>query len=140
MRARPLATLAILVVVTVPAVAQITKAPVQKSKQVARAETFAKGLVHPWALAFLPDGRLLVTERPGRMRLIAKDGRLSPPLANVPAVVARGQGGLLDVALAPDFATSRLVYLSYAEPREGGSNGASVARARLTFEGEGGRL
>jgi len=97
-------------------------------------ETVAEGLEHPWALAFLPDGRMLVTERPGRLRLVEKDGRLSKPLAGVPEVAAKGQGGLLDVALDPGFEESRLVYLSYAEPGEGGA-GTAVARGRL---GEGG--
>ena len=114
-----------------PAAAEITKAPQQKTKTAVKAETFAKGLVHPWGMAFLPDGRTLVTERPGRMRLIGKDGRLSPPLKGVPPVVASGQGGLLDVALSPDFASSNLIYFSYSEPRGQGSNGTSVSRGRL---------
>lgn len=90
----------------------------------------AGGLENPWALAFLPDGRLLVTERPGRLRIVAADGKLSAPLAGVPAVVARGQGGLLDVLLDPDFARNRLIYLGYSEAGEGGS-GTALARARL---------
>ncbi|WP_084362408.1 PQQ-dependent sugar dehydrogenase [Caldimonas taiwanensis] len=90
----------------------------------------ARGLQHPWGLAFLPDGRLLVTERPGRLRIVWPDGTLSPPVAGVPPVDARGQGGLLDVALDPDFATTGLVYLSYSEPGPGG-NGTAVARGRL---------
>ncbi|HVH39209.1 MAG TPA: PQQ-dependent sugar dehydrogenase [Gemmatimonadaceae bacterium] len=98
---------------------------------VVRAETVASGLEHPWALAFLPDGRILVTERPGRLRIVATDGSLSAPLTGVPAVVAQGQGGLLDVAIDPDFATNRLVYLSFAEAGERGTNGAAVARGRL---------
>jgi glucose/arabinose dehydrogenase len=123
-----------------PAAAEITNAPAQKTKAAIKADTFAKGLVHPWGMAFLPDGRLLITERPGRMRVIGKDGRLSAPLKGVPPVLASGQGGLLDVALAPDFAASRLVYLSYSEPREGGNNGASVGSAKLVLEADGGRL
>jgi glucose/arabinose dehydrogenase len=94
------------------------------------AETVAKGLEHPWALAFLPDGRILVTERPGRLRIVGKDGKVSSPLGGVPAVQARGQGGLLDVAVDPRFEENRLVYLSYAEPGEGGA-GTAVARGRL---------
>lgn len=90
----------------------------------------ADGLQNPWALAFLPDGRMLVTEKPGRMRIVERDGRLSAPLAGVPPVDARGQGGLLDVAVDPKFAETRLVYWSYAEPGEGG-NGTAVARGRL---------
>ena len=96
-------------------------------------ETVARGLEHPWSLAFLPDGRMLVTERPGRLRVVA-DGKLSEPLAGVPRVYASGQGGLLDVALSPSFDKDRLVYLSFAEPGEGGA-GTAVARGRL---GEGG--
>jgi glucose/arabinose dehydrogenase len=90
----------------------------------------AVGLEHPWGLAFLPDGRMLVTERPGRLRLVERDGRVGQPLAGVPPVLARGQGGLLDVALDPRFAESRLVYLSYSEPGSGGA-GTAVARGRL---------
>lgn len=90
----------------------------------------ATGLEHPWSIAFLPEGRMLVTERPGRLRIVEQDGRISAPVAGVPRVEAIGQGGLLDVALSPDFVRSQLIFLSYAEPREGG-NGTSVARARL---------
>lgn len=91
----------------------------------------AEGLEHPWALAFLPEGEMLVTERSGRLRRIGREGQLSPPLAGVPTVVARGQGGLLDVVPAPDFARSRQIYLSYSEPRDGRRNGTTVMRARL---------
>ena len=110
--------------------------PAQASPQpgytsgVVRAETVARGLENPWALAFLPDGRILVTERPGRLRIVGTDGSLSQPLAGVPEVQARGQGGLLDVALDPDFATNRTIYLSFSQPGEGGA-GTAVARARL---------
>ncbi len=96
--------------------------------------TVTRGLEHPWGLAFLPDGRLLVTERPGRLRLVTKDGAVSEPLKGVPAVFAQGQGGLLDVALDPGFAANRLVYLSYAEPGEGGA-GTAVARGKLGSDG-----
>ncbi len=96
-----------------------------------RVETVAKGLENPWALAFLPDGRILVTERPGRLRIVERDGRVSKPLDNVPRVLARGQGGLLDVALDPRFSENRFVYLSYAEPGEGNTAGTAVARGRL---------
>ncbi|HUR79897.1 MAG TPA: PQQ-dependent sugar dehydrogenase [Thermoanaerobaculia bacterium] len=95
-----------------------------------RVTTFASGLEHPWALAFLPDGRLIVTERPGRMRIIDKAGKLSAPIANVPKVFAVGQGGLLDVALDPDFAANKVLYLSYAEA-DGSVAGTAVARAVL---------
>jgi aldose sugar dehydrogenase len=124
-----------------PAAAEITDAPAQRSKSAPKVETFAKGLVNPWGLAFLPDGRLLVTERPGRMRLIGKNGSLSQPLGGVPQVFTSRQGGLLDVALGPDFASSKLVYISYSEPRSDGTNGTAVARAKLaTEDGGGGRL
>ena len=100
----------------------------------ARVTDAAVGLEHPWGLAFLPDGRMLVSERPGRLRLVGRDGALSEPLAGVPRVLARGQGGLLDVALSPGFAQDRLVYLSFAEPGgEGGST--AVARGRLGERG-----
>ena len=90
-----------------------------------------EGLEHPWGLAFLPDGRMLVTERPGRLRIVA-DGRLLPePVAGVPAVWAEGQGGLLDVALHPDFAENGLVYLSYASPDDDDEAATAVARGRL---------
>jgi glucose/arabinose dehydrogenase len=111
------------------AVAQRSPTPAN-TPNVVRAETVARGLENPWGLAFLPDGRMLVTERPGRLRIVAVDGSLSPPLAGVPAVYARGQGGLLDVALDPDFANTRLVYFTYAEPGAGGA-GTTAARARL---------
>jgi len=96
-----------------------------------RVVTVAENLVHPWGLAFLPDGRMLVTERPGRLRIVEKDGALSEPLQGVPDVYARGQGGLLDVVLDPDFERSRFVYLSYSEPGKGGA-GTAVGRGRLT--------
>jgi glucose/arabinose dehydrogenase len=117
-----------------------TDAPVPATASKVRIETYARGLQNPWGMQFLPDGRLLVTERPGRLRLIAKDGKLSAPIAGVPAVFAQFQGGLLDVALAPDYATSGSIYFSYSEPREGGKAGTSVARARLALDGDGGRL
>ncbi|HEY8379144.1 MAG TPA: PQQ-dependent sugar dehydrogenase [Nannocystis sp.] len=107
-----------------------TDAPAPAATEKIRVETVASGLEHPWALEFMPDGRMLVTERPGRLRIVGIDGRLSAPALGVPEVMAEGQGGLLDVALAPDFAQSRRIYLSYAEPREGGS-GTSVAAAIL---------
>jgi len=98
-------------------------------------ETVARNLQNPWGLAFLPDGRMLVTERPGRLRIADADGSLSEPLQGVPRVAARGQGGLLDVALDPNFAQNRLVYLSFAEDRGEGRAGTSVARGRLSQNG-----
>ena len=100
-----------------------------------RPEPIATGLQNPWALAFLPDGGFLVTERPGRMRMVQADGRLAPPLAGVPAVAAGGQGGLLDVVLDSDFATNRTLYFCYAEPAaEGRGNSTALARARLSAD------
>jgi glucose/arabinose dehydrogenase len=97
-------------------------------------ETIAKGLEHPWSVAFLPDGRMLVTERPGRLNVVDSAGRLRR-VSGLPAIAAGGQGGLLDVALAPDFAASRRIVFSFTEPREQG-NGTSVAAARLSANAE----
>src|SRR5262245_26780562 len=82
-------------------------------------QTIATGLVHPWALAFLPDGKMLVTERPGRMRIVTPEGQLSPPLKGVPDVMASGQGGLLDVITDKAFAQNRTIYFCYAERTNG---------------------
>lgn len=109
-------------------------APVVPANPMLRVTEVARGLENPWSLAFLPDGRMLVTERPGRMRLVAANGELSPPLAGVPAVQARGQGGLLDVVLAPDFASSRQIFFSFTQPTAGGARTA-VASALLDFPG-----
>ncbi len=94
----------------------------------------AKGLVHPWAVEPLPDGSLLVTERPGRMRIVTARGEVGPPISGLPPVDARNQGGLLDVALSPKFDSDRTIFWSYAEPREGG-NGTTVARGVLSQDG-----
>ncbi len=111
--------------------------PVQRSAMHDyRVVTVVEGLVNPWAIAFLPGGEMLVTERPGRLRSV-RNGVLDPdPVAGVPAVFARGQGGLLDVVPHPAFATNRLLYLSYAKPVEGGGSTTAVARGRY----ENGRL
>ncbi|MFZ0261521.1 MAG: PQQ-dependent sugar dehydrogenase [Pseudolabrys sp.] len=103
-----------------------------------KVQTVASGLVYPWSLAFLPDGRMLVAERPGRLRIIAADGRLSPPLGNVPKVYAVSQAGLMDILLARDFAQSRTIFVCYAEAAEGGGR-IAVLRARL-IEDESPRL
>src|SRR5215510_6842252 len=87
-------------------------------------ETFASGLANPWAFAFLPDGRLIVTEKAGRMRLIGKDGKLSAAIAGVPAVFARGQGGLHDVVLDRDYAQNNMIYFCFPEPANGGGRTA----------------
>ncbi|MFL5001376.1 MAG: PQQ-dependent sugar dehydrogenase [Xanthobacteraceae bacterium] len=93
-------------------------------------ETIATGLSHPWSLSFLPDGRLVVTERAGRMRIVGKDGKLSPALAGVPQVFARGQGGLHDVMLDRDYAQNNTLYFCFAESASGGARTA-LARAKL---------
>ncbi len=96
-----------------------------------KATRVAGPLDHPWGVAFLPGGRMLVTEHAGRLRLIDAEGKVSPPLQGVPKVVADGQGGLLDVALSPSFTADRLVYISYSEPGDGGASTA-VARGKLS--------
>lgn len=98
-------------------------------------ETVARNLQNPWGLAFLPDSRMLVTERPGRLRIADAEGKLSDPIKGLPKISVSGQGGLLDVALDPNFAQNRLVYLSFAEDRGAGKNGTSVARGRLSQDG-----
>ena len=115
--------------------AQAPRSPTPASiKGALDVQTITKGLEHPWGLAFLPDKRMLVTERPGRLRVVGPDGRLSEPLTGVPQVYASGQGGLLDVALSPTFDKDRLVYLSFAESGEGGA-GTAVARGQLGDRG-----
>ena len=96
-----------------------------------RIETIASGLEHPWAVALLPEGGYLVSERPGRLRRIAADGSLSAPIAGVPAVFAQGQGGLLDVVPDPQYASNKRIWLSFAEPGDGGTAGTAVATATL---------
>lgn len=117
-----------------PAFENQTRAPELSDGVAVRQQVVIRGLDSPWGLALLPDGAWLITEKPGRMRLFA-DGALSEPLKGLPKVDARGQGGLLDVAVAPDFAQSRRVWFSYAEPREGGKNGTAVATGTLSADG-----
>ena len=114
-----------------PAFAGQTRAPEQKLGVAFDAVTVTEGLVNPWGLTFLPDGRMLVTEKPGRLRIVTADGKqMSEPVTGLPTVDARGQGGLLDVALDPAFQKNQLIYWSYAEPGDGVNNSA-VARGRL---------
>jgi glucose/arabinose dehydrogenase len=101
-------------------------------------QTVASGLVHPWSLAFLPDGRMLVTERPGRMRIVTRTGQMSAALGNVPSVYAQSQAGLMDVLLARDFDNTQTIFVCYAEPADGGGR-IAVLHARL-IEGETPRL
>jgi aldose sugar dehydrogenase len=115
-----------------PAFAGQTRAPERKSNVAFQVVTVAEGLQSAWGMTFLPDGKMLVTEKqPGRLRIVGSDGKLSEPVAGLPAVDARGQGGLLDVTIDPRFATNRLIYWSYAEPRDGATNNSAVARGRL---------
>ena len=122
-----------------PAAAQTA----ESSAGVLTAQVIVEGLDHPWALAFLPDGRMLVSERSGQLRVVA-DGVAGEPIEGVPNVYDEGQGGLLDIALAPDFATSGLLYLSFSERAEDAGlqrgQGTAVLRANLVLEGTGGRL
>lgn len=136
LRSRIAITLAALALVAGPALAQeAPRSPTPSSSPTpARLTEVARGLEHPWGLAFLPDGRMLVTERPGRLRIVGRDGRLSTSLTGVPDVLARGQGGLLDVALSPGFVQDRLVYLSFSEPGPDGG-GTAVVRGRLGERG-----
>jgi glucose/arabinose dehydrogenase len=113
-----------------PAFAGQTDAPERKSNVAFDVVTVAEGLDTPWGLAFLPNGKMLVTERPGRLRVVTADGKLSEPVAGLPAVDARGQGGLLDVAIDPNFASNSYIYWSYAEPGDG-MNNTAVARGKL---------
>lgn len=120
--------------------AQAAPLPIRSEKASFRVEQVAGGLVHPWSLAFLPDGRYLVTERAGRLRLLAADGTLDPqPVSGVPAVAAVGQGGLLDVVLHPEFAANGWVYLSYSAAGAGGV-GTEVARGCWVSDRAGNRL
>ncbi|MGH7027639.1 PQQ-dependent sugar dehydrogenase [Brevundimonas sp.] len=114
-----------------PAFADQTRAPGVRTEAALSHSVVASGLVHPWGLARLPDGQWLVTEKPGRMRVVSAQGQIGAPIAGLPAVAARGQGGLLDVIVGPSFAQDRMIYWSYAEPRDGG-NGTAVARGRLS--------
>ena len=115
-----------------PAFAGQTRAPGLSSNTVAQYTTLASGLDHPWAIAFLPTGEILVTERAGRLRVLSKDGKLSPAVAGLPPVFAEGQGGLLGVAIDPDYAKNGLVYWTFSEA-EGGVNGTSAARGKLVL-------
>lgn len=109
-----------------------------------RAEVVATGLENPWAIAFLPDGRLLVTERPGRLRIVETDGETGDPISGLPNVVAQRQGGLLDVVIAPDFADTGRIYLTFSESgrdaKLGGGAGTAVMSAVLNLEGKSGAL
>ncbi|CAN5130955.1 PQQ-dependent sugar dehydrogenase [soil metagenome] len=129
----PVATLPPFGLGQTPAFPEQTRAPEEKRGVAFQIETLASGLNHPWGLTFLPNGSKLVTERAGALRILDAAGKLSPPVAGLPAVYVEANGGLLDVALDPHYATNGLVYWSYAEPREG-SNGTAVARGKLVLD------
>ncbi|MHB1248782.1 MAG: PQQ-dependent sugar dehydrogenase, partial [Polaromonas sp.] len=103
--------------------------------QTLRTQTVATGLQNPWSVAFLPDGRFLVTERPGRLRVVGPDGKLAAPVAGLPEIAAGGQGGLLDVLLDGDFARNRQLYFCFSEPAPvGNANSTALARATLSAD------
>ena len=115
-----------------PAFPGQTRAPAVKTRTPLQITEIAGGLDAPWSLAFMPDGRMLVTEKPGALRIVTPQGAKSEPVAGLPRVDARRQGGLLDVELGPNFARDGMIYWTYSEPREGG-DGLNVARARLVY-------
>lgn len=120
-----------------PAFEGQTRAPQPGQIVQIKAETVAEDLPHLWAMEFLPDGWMLVTAKEGTMHIVSDEGDISAAISGVPEVDSRGQGGLLDVALAPDFETSGMIFFSFSEPRDGG-NGTSVASAKLVRSGDGG--
>lgn len=120
-----------------PAFDNQTRAPQPETLAETRQELIAEGLPHLWAMEFLPDGRMLVTAKSGVLHIVTPEGEVSEAITGLPEVDARGQGGLLDVALAPDFESSGLIFVSFAEPRAEG-NGTSVAKARLVLGEDGG--
>ncbi len=118
-----------------PASPDQTRAPGVTTSAALTHQIVASGLEHPWGLALMPDGRWLITERPGRMRIVTREGQVGAPIEGLPAVDARGQGGLLDVAVSPHFRVDRTVYWSFSEARPEGGNATSVARGRLSADG-----
>ena len=120
-----------------PAFAGRTRAPQPAELVDIKTEVVAEDLPHLWAMEFLPDGRMLVTAKQGDMHIISEEGEAGPKIEGVPKVLAGGQGGLLDVALGPDFATSGLIFFSFSEQRQDG-NGTSVASAKLVPDQQGG--
>lgn len=125
---RGLAAITFIALALLGKLAQVQAQPLQ-------AETVATGLQNPWGLAFLPDGRFLVTERPGRLRVVGVNGKLGMPVGGLPKIAAGGQGGLLDVLLDADFALNRQLYLCFSEPAAtGSSNSTALARATLNAD------
>lgn len=132
MRARQLLATSAVIALGLASSGHAVEETISSEQADASVTTVADGLSHPWGLAFLPDGTMLVTERSGQLRRVGEDGTLSEPINGIPEVDARGQGGLLDVAIAPDFGESRQVYLSFSEPGEGGTNSTAVVRGTLS--------
>jgi aldose sugar dehydrogenase len=122
-----------------PAFAGQTDAPERKTNVAFEVVTVAEGLQAPWGMTFLPGGKMLVTEKAGRLRIVTPDGKLSEPLTGLPAVDTRGQGGLLDVEIDPSFATNQMVYFSFSEPHDDRTNNTAVGRGKLV-EGDAPRL
>ena len=120
----PFVLAGLLALAAAPSVAQQSPSP--------KAQTVASGLQNPWAVAFLPDGRFLVTERPGRLRVVNADGQVQPAVQGLPEVAAGGQGGLLDVITDSAFASNRTIYFCFSEPGKGTTNSTALARARLS--------
>nr|CAD6410575.1 PQQ-dependent sugar dehydrogenase [Rhizobium sp. Q54] len=120
-----------------PAFGGQTRAPQPAEMPEVQTEVVADGLPHLWAMEFLPDGRMLVTAKEGAMHIVSPDGDAGPEIEGVPEVLSGGQGGLLDVALAPDFQSSGMIFFSFSEEREDG-NGTSVASGKLVMDGQGG--
>lgn len=120
----PFVLAGLLALAAAPSVAQSQPSP--------KAQTVASGLQHPWAVAFLPDGGFLVTERPGRLRVVNADGQVQPAVQGLPEVAAGGQGGLLDVITDSAFASNRTIYFCFSEPGKGTTNSTALARARLS--------
>jgi glucose/arabinose dehydrogenase len=116
-----------------PAFVGQTRAPAIRTRTAVETKVVAQGLNHPWALAFLPNGHMLITEKPGAMRVLSNTGKVGMPIANVPAVLYKSDGGLLDLVIDPDFANNRQLYFAFSEPRDGGS-GLTLARARLSVD------
>jgi glucose/arabinose dehydrogenase len=123
-----------------PAFPNQTRAPERKSNVTYEVTTVLDGLQNPWALAFLPNGKMLLTERAGKLRIVTADGKMSEPATGLPKLDARGQGGLLDVILDPAFAKNNLIYWSYSEPQEDGTNNTAAARGRLVDDPAGPRV
>jgi glucose/arabinose dehydrogenase len=114
-----------------PAFEGQTRAPERTTNVAFDVVPVLDGVEHPWGMTFLPDGRFLLTEKPGRLRVVTADGKMSEPVAGLPKVDSRGQGGLLDVVLDPAFAKNNLIYWGYSEPQADGTNNTAVARGRL---------